>query len=96
MINGALKADRTNYGQLPLLTASSESQESASDLRREWDLNPRGACTPKAFQGLRRLWLESAAPCLNRTVVTGVSLRVAWTGLSRLEIMAKFMATGVR
>ena len=22
----------------------------ASELRREWDLNPRGACTPKAFQ----------------------------------------------
>ena len=33
-----------------------------------------------AFQGLRRLWLESAAPCLNRTFVTGVSLPVAWIG----------------
>ena len=57
-------------------------------------MNPRGACTPKAFQELRRLWLESAAPCLNRTVVAGVSLPVAWIGLSRLEIMAIFMATG--
>jgi hypothetical protein len=48
----SFRADKLwpNYGQLPLLTASSESQESASDLRREWDLNPRGACTPKAFQ----------------------------------------------
>ena len=96
MINRALRRTGANYGQLPLLTSSSQSQESASDLRREWDLNPRGACTPKAFQELRRLWLESAAPCLNRTFVTGVSLPVAWIGLSQLEIMAKFMATRVR
>ena len=74
----------------------SHAAKNASDLRREWDLNPRGACTPKAFQELRRLWLESAAPCLNRTLVTGVSLPVAWIGLSQLEIMAKFMATRVR
>ena len=32
----------------------------------------------------------------NRTFVPGVSLPVAWIGLSRLEIMAKFMATRVR
>jgi hypothetical protein len=65
----------------------------ASDQRREWDLNPRGACTPKAFQVPRHLWLESAAPRLKGSFVEGFSLPVAWIGLSRLEIMAKFMAT---
>ena len=46
----ALKADRRELWPTASLMTSSESQESASDLRREWDLNPRGACTPKAFQ----------------------------------------------
>jgi hypothetical protein len=56
--------------------------QSVSELRREWDLNPRGACTPKAFRGLRRLCLGIGCTLPEQDSCDG---RLAPRGLDRPE-----------
>lgn len=83
----------TNFGPTATWSNSEERAETASGLRRECNLNPRGACTPKAFQERVTLSLEWARGRLSWGKRWAGALRSAEVGLRRLEIMARIMAS---